>query len=1232
MEMKWTQEQEQVIHLHNRNLLVSAAAGSGKTAVLVERIIQMVTDPEHPLDIDRLLVVTFTNAAAAEMRERVGAAIEKALQSDPDNVHLQRQSTLLHNAQISTIHRFGLSVIRNHFYEIDLDPGFRIGDEREIRMLREDVLREVMEDAYEEGRERFLHLIRTYGNVKNDMNICQMILSMADYAQSYPWPKKWLEDCVVLYRCTTMEEMDRQPWMQEFCHWLSDMIHGLQQQTERMRQIVLEDDGPSEYMEAVESDLTQLEYLAGSSGYGQWQQRIGQMSFSALSRKKQVCDPEKKEKVKTLRDEVKKHLNGIKKDYFSYSQEEQLEMIMEERPIMEELVYLTEQFLERFAEAKADRNMIDFSDIEHFALRILVDEETGKSTAAAKEYREKFAEVMVDEYQDSNYVQEAILTAVSGQEEGKNNLFMVGDVKQSIYRFRLARPELFMEKYDSYTNTDSDCQKIDLHMNFRSRPQVLEFTNEIFYHIMDRDMGNIRYDAAAALYPGASYVESQEEIDTGRFTPEIFRITEDAADSADKVETEARVTAAKIREMVQKDGFAYKDMVILVHALKGWSETFVKVFSQEGIPLVTSSKSGYFSAVEVQTMIQMLKVLNNPRQDIPLAGVMGSVFGNFTPEDLALIRTMYPEQSFYEAVSAFVAVCGNAKIIEKTSSEQELQNVEEGSETERIKIQEKIAKSKKLQDLQKKTADFWKMLQGFRQQIPDTPVHEIIQHIYRDTGYLDYVSALPGGDRRRANLEMFLELSASYEQTSYQGLFDFIRYIEQMLKYELDYGEAELVSEQENAVRLMTIHKSKGLEFPVVFLCGMGKEFNLMSLKDPLIFHPLYGAGLRWMDVQNHQKRTCLPRQIFGLLEKRELLGEELRLLYVALTRAREKLVLTGMTDAKTLYGGQQIKPEEKLSLSERINGKCFFDWVMPVVLGADMKCRISLIDQDAYQHMHQDVEKQEFLKKQELLLELAKTDPAAIEQMEEQMHWEYPYPKSRMRKQKVSVSEIKRQYQKMQEDDADKLLKEETESVPYVPAFLQEEEEVSGGALFGTAMHRFLACMDFVKLQGIFRKEHTEATIRTFVAEQIRELTDTGRLPSEMAGRLSRTGLCRFLESGTAKEMAAAAADGELFREKPFMMSVPAAQVWEDAGDKEQVLVQGIVDVFWIRDGKLSLLDYKTDRVSDPGELLSRYDIQLKLYAEALARVFDCCEISQILIYSFQFQNTIVVEGDKKE
>ena len=296
------------------------------------------------------------------------------------------------------------------------------------------------------------------------------------------------------------------------------------------------------------------------------------------------------------------------------------------------------------------------------------------------------------------------------------------------------------------------------------------------------------------------------------------------------------------------------------------------------------------------------------------------------------------------------------------------------------------------------------------------------------------------------------------------------------------------------------------------------------------------------------------------------------------------------------------------------------------------MNCRISLIDQDAYRHMHQDVEKQEFLKKQELLLELAKTDPAAIEQMEEQMHWEYPYPKSRMRKQKVSVSEIKRQYQKMQEDDADKLLKEETESVPYVPAFLQEEEEVSGGAFFGTAMHRFLACMDFVKLQELFRKEHTQGMIRTFVAEQIRELTDTGRLPSEMAGRLSRTGLCRFLESGTAKEMAAAAADGELFREKPFMMSVPAAQVWEDAGDKEQVLVQGIVDVFWIRDGKLSLLDYKTDRVSDPGELLSRYDIQLKLYAEALARVFDCCEISQILIYSFQFQNTIVVEGDKKE
>lgn len=1200
MNVTWTEEQKKVIELHNRNLLVSAAAGSGKTAVLVERIIQMILNRDHPVDIDRLLVVTFTNAAAAEMRERIGAALDQALEKEPDNLHLQRQVTLIHNAQISTIHSFCLQIIRSHFFQIDLDPGFRIGDERENSMLKEDVLDDVLEEAYGKKDEGFLEFISSYGNTKNDDNIKKMVLALYEYANSYPWPKKWLEESLKLYECSTTEEMEKQPWMEDLMDFLRQTAESLIHRESQLYALASEPEGPALYKETLEDDIHILEELKNETTYTGWYKRLEVLKFAALSRKKQECSAEKKEEIKSARDAVKKQITDIKKIYFSYSPEEQLQMLKEEKKAMKALTDLVLRFMECFQKEKADRNVLDFSDIEHFALDILADGETGQPTATAREYQQKFEEIMVDEYQDSNYVQEALLQAVSGTGAGKNNLFMVGDVKQSIYRFRLARPELFMEKYNRYTLEESPEQKIDLHKNFRSRREVLDFTNEVFYHVMDRDIGNVAYDQAAALYPGASYSQGDD--------PQTYRtellgiIREDPKE--DKVELEARAAAAKIREITQKgirgSWFPeYRDIVILVHALKGWSETFVRVFSEEGIPLVTTSKSGYFSAPEVQTMIQMLKILDNPRQDIPLTGVLASRIGNFSSEELAFIRTAYPDMPFCECVLRW-----------DTITETELQQLwqEPQEQLQGGRIREKVR-------------GFWNMIRSLRELSQDTPIHLLIQEIYDRTGFLDYITALPGGGQRRANLEMFLERAIAYEDTSYQGLFHFIRYIEQMLKYELDYGEAEMVSDRENAVRLMTIHKSKGLEFPVVFLCGMGKEFNLNTLKQSVIFHPRYGIGMNWMDGSRRIRRNFLVRQVFGLLEKRELLGEEMRLLYVALTRAREKLFLTGIYDIKKGCGGMGLKPGEKMPFVKRMEAKCFWDWVLPAVLDENKPWKLETVSGSDLEELEDKKRRELTQLRGRILDELDKADRETREyqdRLTKVLDWEYPWAAVSRRKQKVSVSELKHRFMEESAREEAEFMYQEPDVVPYLPKFAGSEEEENGGALRGTAMHRFLECLDFGSLP------EDPCKIGTWICAELERMKEQRLIGDSLAERLNLKQLEGFAGGELAKRMKEAAFRGELFKERPFVMSLPAREVWEEAEDEDPVLIQGIVDVFWVEDDGITLLDYKTDFVKDPKELIRRYEKQLALYGKALAGVFDGRKIKDIYIYSFHFQQVI--------
>ena len=1234
MEKKWTPEQQQVISLRGRNLLVSAAAGSGKTAVLVERIIQMILDRENPVDIDRILVVTFTNKAAAEMRDRIGKAVEEASRKDPGNRHLQMQSALLPGAQISTLHSFALSVIRDHFYEIGIDPAFRTGEDREIELLEQETLEKVLEEAYSAGDEDFLALARMYGKAKDDKEIGEMVRSLFHYAESYPWPEEWLGECLDLYACSSPEEMEKQPWMEELLAYVHSIAGDLIHEEEHLLEEVSREEGLEKYIPVFRSDIVYLEQIAEAGNYERCRKLLQNPDYRKLPRVKD-CPEEIKDKIKNVRESMKKQVKNLKTRYFQVPLEDQFGMLEEERPAMRALVKLTRRFMEVFASEKEERQIIDYSDMEHFALRILLDPETREPTAAAKEYRNRFEQVMVDEYQDSNYVQEELLRAVSRHGEGENNLFLVGDVKQSIYRFRLARPELFVSKYNAYTFSESANQRVDLHANFRSRPQVINFVNSLFDHLMDRDIGNIAYDEAAELKAGAVFDDGPAEAagaaDSGDpYRPEILLIrkeksAEETADldpeegegscdesGEDKNEIEARAVARRIRELARleagKPVFEYRDIAVLLPAVKKVGEVYARVFSEEGIPLVAESSTGYFSAVEVQTLIQFLKVLDNPRQDIPLAGVMRSPIGTFTDDEMAGIRAACPDVPFHEAVLSAGKTEGGKEAGGKPEAGD---GVGDRACTDIILYPaEKVRK-------------FLDMIDSFREQVPDTPVHELIQNIFRETGYLDYVTALPGGSRRRANLDKFLELAISYENTGRRGLFDFLRYIEEMQKYEQDYGEAELVSERENAVRLMSIHKSKGLEFRVVFLCGMGHRFNLNEKTD-LTLHPSYHAVLAYRNNEKRIKGSFLPCQAVRLSEKRELLGEELRKLYVALTRAEEKIILAGVTEAEFGGDADPIEKGGKLSFGQRMRASCFFDWVLPVIAGADIPCRVAEIGPEQTEDEEERRQESLAVEKKRVLDALAgmQADPEEEERFRAQMERTYPSESGKKPRQKVSVSELKvRQYVRPDPEESE-ILEKEPEIIPYIPRFAKGEEGENAGALYGTAMHRMLSVIDFSEMDRRIRAGGFDA--ERFAKEEFERLSAAGRIAEDLQKRISVPKIAEFLRSPAAARMAAADAKNLLYREQPFMMSVSADRVWADAPAGETVLVQGIVDAFWLEGDRLVLLDYKTDAVEDPEELLRRYRVQLELYAEALSRGFEGCSVSEVLIYSFRLRRVI--------
>ncbi len=1204
MGVTWTTEQQKVIDLRNRNILVSAAAGSGKTAVLVERIISMILDEKKPTDIDRLLIVTFTKAAANEMRERIGAALEKRLEENPDNEHLQKQTTLLHHAQISTIHGFCSYVIQNYFHMIDLDPGYRMADEGELKLLKADVAKDVLEEYYAQSSDDFLTFVESYATGKTDEGIADLVWNLYEFASSAPWPEAWLKAAKKNYQVGSWEDMGNSPWMKYLWKDIQEIVAEILDMVQENLSLLSEPHAPYMYEEVLKEDVAALTYVSQAESYEEMSNRIRLVNWSRLSTKKdQTVDSELREKIKENRTLAKEMVKELQKLYF-FAPTEQMLTAMQgcEKPVSM-LIDLTIAFTKEFQRRKREKNLLDFSDLEHLALKILLNiEENGEihPSHAARELSEQFDEILIDEYQDSNLVQEYLLSQVSAAIRGGHNTFMVGDVKQSIYRFRQARPELFMEKLDTYTMEDSDTQRVDLHKNFRSRKEVLTSVNFFFQQIMRRELGGVEYDKDAALYTGAAFAEGNradfcrtEVIAIETESEELF---EDGK-VQNKKELEARAIGMRIRQMVgrelvwdkKKEAYRparYSDCVVLLRTMSGWAETFSQTLIGMDIPAYSTSRAGYFSALEVQTVLNFLQICDNPRQEIPYTAVLASSFAGCTPEELAKIKCIDKNQPIYLCVQKYA---------------------DDGDD---LKLREKLQ-------------TFLHLYEDVCEKEVYTPIHELIWYLIERSGYGDYISALPGGEQRIANLRMLVEKAVDYEKTSYGGLYHFIRYIDHLKKYEVDFGEANIVGENDNTVRIMSIHKSKGLEFPIVFVAGLEKRFNQQDMNGPVLIDADFGVASSYIDYKNRVKSSTIMRGAIRRKLIKESLGEELRVLYVAMTRAKEKLILTGtisrFEEKMKKYEYLSEQTEGKLPVSLLMDANNYWQWILPAMVRVNGRAPIDMQVITAADLVTDEAKKQSLkvLKREELLNWCSETiyDETIKSIISHRFSYQYPYESQQDVPVKVSVSELKKQH--MEEDEAYRPFAE-PEIVPLIPEFIKTEEEESiGGAARGTAYHAFMERLDLSDCA-------TEAAVET----QISHAKEKFFLTEREAECIKPKDVMTFASSSIGQRMCLAQKAGLLKREQPFVLGLPACEVNPKWPQEEKVLIQGIIDGYFYEDDEIVLIDYKTDKVSyrnGAKELTDKYKVQLDYYAEALFRLTGK-KVKEKIIYSFTLNREIAI------
>lgn len=1275
MANNWTEEQVEAINTRHCNLLVAAAAGSGKTAVLVERIIKIITDEKNPTDIDKLLVVTFTNAAAAEMRERIGNAISRELYKNPNSSLLQRQLVLLNKARITTIHSFCLDVIKNYFHLIDLDPKFRIADETEVILLKNETVEELFDEKYkEENRdEAFTTLVEGYCSNRDDANLVEMVLSLYNFAKSSPWPEKWLKEMTEAFNIGENYDFGSTKYAVSLLSNLSIEFFGVKRQIEKALKIISREETLEPYNINFKEDFSLIETSihCSSVSWNSFLASLQDINFSTLKRCGKDVNKDKKEEVQKIRDNYKKQIKKIQQDMINSTGEDMEVHLKELYPAMKCLAQLTIDFDSKFTAKKREKGLIDFNDFEHLALKILTEsDEEGNivPSAAAVELRDKYEEILIDEYQDSNMVQEVLLNSISRKDSASPNLFMVGDVKQSIYRFRQAKPELFLDKYSRYSaEKDSKNRKILLFKNFRSRKNVIEGVNYIFKAIMSQHIGELNYNDIEALKLGANYSEPEAGIHAGgpielhiieRNKPETTDMeektrnkeetenVEENTEDVDNIRLEAKMVARRIKELVEnKENFfgvfdkdsnsyrklQYKDIVILLRATEKYAPAFTEELKNFDIPVYADTGSGYFETIEIKTILALLQIIDNPLQDIPMLAVLRSPIAAFSEDELIDIRSLSKNKTFYEIL--------------KLAAGYDSDNKTEVSDGEFIIIDEDKFISKATA---KKCNEFIVLLNNYRAICLYMPIDEFIWYLYTDTGYYGYAGAMPGGTQRQANLKILFQRAKAYENTSYKGLFNFINFINKLKISSKDMGSAKILGENEDVVRIMSIHKSKGLEFPVVFLCCSGKNFNQRDLTKAILFHYELGIGPDYVD---YHRRISYPTIFKNAIKNKiylESLSEEMRILYVALTRAKEKLIITGSTNdlekSSVKWAMDIDNEEEKISENVILKGKNYLDWICPAVIkleaGESLREKASIItapkvyDEAQWQvklwtreevlcgeavaeevqgketqqdnsidEKVQDGEKTAAFigepqisknnKLQNILLEIENNPPRTdyYEEIDRRLSWKYKYSTSMKLPSSVSVSELKRQYV----DEEEYSRKIFPPALKKRPAFLEERKGLTP-AEKGTAMHKVMQSLDYSLGFG-----------EQIIKDQINKMIFNELLTEKQAEVINIKRIIRFFKSDLGKRMLAST---ELNREVPFVIRISAAEAYKDLpADQykdENIMLQGAIDCYFEEEDGLVLVDYKTDYVTDDNvaDVINKYASQLKYYSLALNKI----------------------------
>lgn len=1209
--MAWTNEQQAAIDSRGQTLLLSAAAGSGKTAVLVERIIRRLLDKEYPIDITELLVVTFTKAAAAEMRDRIGTALMKAL-SETKDPRVERQLALLPSAQISTLHAFCQHVIRKYFYTIDLDPAFSIAGEEELNLLRRQVLEDVFLSYYEDDEKASIlyPLADMFGSDRGDDILMDTVSRMYTYARSLAWPEHWLKEAARAYDVAPDAVIDDMVWAGP----IKDAVRRILEEDARLYDGVLyhlrQREAFAPACDTFVAEQAALRQAAQARSWNDLSRFVWAIDFPRLKSLRKLSDDDKAvwERCKKVRDDVKKDvIKTLQAVYFSATPEEWLDGMRAMKPVMDGLVTLTLDFAKAYGAAKKEKGWIDFSDLEHFCLQILLAPDASPEhpvpSAAAEELRSQYEEVFIDEYQDTNGVQELITRLVSGED----NRFMVGDIKQSIYRFRLADPTLFLEKYQSFSRDEKAVQRcIDLGRNFRSVPVVLDAVNAVFSRAMTAEAAGMDYGEREKLYAGRQAPDDERWIG-GPVEVDIVPTPSDEEDDdgSTAFEKECRFIAGRIGELLasgrmaaRKDGtlepLSYRHIVVLLRSMAGKADVLIQALQEGGIPSYAEQSGGYFAAVEVQVMLALLRCIDNPEQDLAMAAVLRSPLVGLDETALAGVR-LAGDGTLWQNLPAFVA------------------SLPDG-------VDEK-------EDLQQFMAAF----DSWRTYSRRHGVAELLQRLYDDTAYVDFVGAMPGGDVRQANLKALYDRARQYEEAGFRGLFRYLQLMDKMKEDGLDLAPAKVVSEKEDVVHIMSIHKSKGLEFPVVFVADMGKAFNRRDTQDQILFHNRLGIGLKQYDPEWRMSYPTLIWSGIAAQLRWEGTAEEERILYVAMTRARDQLILTGHSshiDRDWQRWTSRLNPAQ---------AKSYFDWVMPAALApfgakadadyarpgaawqdAVWQVRIAravpagTVEEGAY-----DGEPRlEALRRGDL------TGTPVPSWLDEQLSWQYAYPQAVRTAAKFSVSEIKRRYQELHSDE---LQDEAALSVPAaaviptapgeddafaaLPPWLAGEEAAVSGAQRGTALHKALQYITPAA-------DQTTATLRREIDAFVRQ----GLLSREEAKLVYVPVLAAFCQSDIGRRMAESP---ELHREYPFTVLLAGGDPLPEAETGEQILIQGVIDCLFREDDAWILVDYKSDRLETADAFRSRYAVQLALYKRAVEQITHR-PVEETYIYSLRLQQEI--------